>query len=112
MAVTFSTAKEQLNITTSDDDALLVRLVQAAQNWLERQLGYTLLSRYPIDVSDPQLPVSTIPPALDHAVLLLVGHFYANREASVIGVVAGELPLGVCDIVNDYRDWSWGEADA
>jgi hypothetical protein len=107
MAVTIATAKLQLNLVTTDDDLLVARLITAAQDWLERQLGYTLLSRYPIDVSIPQFPLSTIPPALDHAVCLMVGHYYANREASVVGVTSGELPLGVCDIVNDYRSWGW-----
>lgn len=97
MAVDLTSAKQQLNLTTLDDDPLVTRLLLAAQDWLERQLGYKITDRYPADV----------PPALDHAVYLMTGHFYANREATLVGVTAAALPLGVCDIVNDYRDWSW-----
>lgn len=97
MAVDLATAKIQLNLSSTDDDALVTRLITAAQDWLERQLGYTLAAQYP----------NAVPPALDHAVLLMTGHYYANREASVIGVTAAELPLGVCDIVSDYRNYSW-----
>lgn len=106
-------AMRQLNLTdgqlTADDYQLLDRLIDAAHSWLETQLGYKLGERYPPSGS-PLL--STVPPALDHAILMMVSHWYANREASVIGVNAIPLPLGVSEIIQDYRDWSWGEADA
>lgn len=105
MTVTLDDAKAQLNLTTTDDDALVTRLMSAAQSWLEAQLGYKLADKYPPTGS----PAQTVPPALDHAILLMTAHWYANREASLIGVNGSELPLGVCDIVNDYRNWSWGE---
>jgi uncharacterized phage protein (predicted DNA packaging) len=99
MAVDLATAKLQLNLTTTDDDTLVTRLITAAQDWLERQLGYTIATQYP----------DGAPHALDHAVYLMTAHYYANREASLVGVNAAELPLGVCDIVNDYRNWSWAD---
>lgn len=37
---------------------------------------------------------STMPPALSHAVLLLLGHAYENREASIQAAVE-EMPFGV-----------------
>lgn len=36
-----------------------------------------------------------VPHAVRHAVLLLIGHFYENREASMVGVSVSELPLAV-----------------
>jgi len=109
MTVSLEVAKVHLNVTTDVDDALITRLIAAAQDWFEAQLGYRLADKYP-DAGSPA--VSTVPPALVQGILLVVGHFYANREATLIGVNAASLPLGVCDIVNDYREWSWGEADA
>jgi uncharacterized phiE125 gp8 family phage protein len=46
-----------------------------------------------------------IPPELDQAMLLLIGHFYANREAVVAGSAAqtAELPLGVEALIAPYR---------
>jgi hypothetical protein len=46
-----------------------------------------------------------VPPALDQAVLMLVGHFYANREAvnAADRAAAVELPLGVEDKLARYR---------
>lgn len=101
MTVNLAIAKAHLNITTDIDDALVTRLIAAATDWFERQLGYVIAERYS----------SVVPPALDQGVLLMTAHWYANREATLVGVNAQTLPLGVSDIVNDYRDWSWGEAD-
>lgn len=109
MAVDLETAKQHLNLTTTDDDALVTRLIAVAADWLDAQLGYTVATKYPPTGSPA---VSTVPPALDHCVLLMVGHFYANREATLVGVSAAPLPLGVADIVADWREYSWGEPDA
>lgn len=44
---------------------------------------------------------SVLPDALRVAVLLMVGHYYANREA--VGVAQSELPLVVANLVASYR---------
>lgn len=43
------------------------------------------------------------PRDLRAAVLLMVGHLYANREAVVAGATVATLPLGVEAILNRYR---------
>lgn len=43
------------------------------------------------------------PAELDAAVLLMVGHFYANREAAGSGTISFELPLGVRDLCFPFR---------
>ena len=98
--VDINAAKAHLNLIGADNDDLVGTYAVAAQSWLESKLGYTIIERYP-----------NVPGALIHAVLLMTGHFYANREASIVGTGASELPLGVCDIINDYRDWSWSDVD-
>jgi uncharacterized phage protein (predicted DNA packaging) len=109
MTVTVDDAKKHLNLTTDDDSALVQRLISAAQDWLESQLGYKLADKF----TSGSPAALNVPPALDQAVLMLVGHWYANREATLVGVSAAPLPFGLADIVNDWRDWSWGEcADA
>lgn len=37
---------------------------------------------------------------------LLVGQWYANKEAVVVGAPAAELPLGVAALLTPYRVWS------
>lgn len=49
-------------------------------------------------------PAATdVPAAIKEAVLLLVGHFYGNREAVTVGTLASELPLGVAALISPYR---------
>jgi len=46
---------------------------------------------------------ASVPHAIKQAVLLLVGHWFMSREASVIGTIVSELPLGVQAILQPYR---------
>lgn len=44
-----------------------------------------------------------VPAPIRHAILLLAGHYYENREAVAAGVAVAELPLGVKRLVAGYR---------
>jgi len=46
-----------------------------------------------------------VPAALRHAILLLVAHWYANREAVVTGTIATALPFSVEALLKPYRAW-------
>lgn len=46
---------------------------------------------------------ATLPQDLRWAILLLVGHFYENREAVTTDLKAVELPMGVSSILERYR---------
>lgn len=46
---------------------------------------------------------SAVPAAIKHAILLLVGHWYANREAVNVGNITTELPLAVDALLRPYR---------
>lgn len=59
---------------------------------------------YGTDASSP--PISQAPEAIKHAMLLMIGHFYENREATLVGVNAQDLPLGVNALLQPYRA-SW-----
>ncbi|SES12498.1 phage conserved hypothetical protein, phiE125 gp8 family [Vreelandella subterranea] len=48
------------------------------------------------------------PPDVDVAVLLLVGHWYENRESVAIGTIATEIPMGVEMLLEPYRIHSVG----
>ena len=48
--------------------------------------------------------VGQVPDDIVHAMLLLIGHFYANREATVASAIPPqELPLGVESLLAPYR---------
>ncbi|MDX3975790.1 head-tail connector protein [Shinella sp.] len=105
MIVSLAEMKQQLNLTDdlgTDDDALIARKIAAAQNLIERHLGYKIEARYGGNDQEE------IPPALTEAVAMLAAHWYENREATLVGISAQELPLGVTAIVTEYREYSFG----
>ena len=94
---------EQLNLPSEVvalDFDLLPRKIAAAQDHIERWLGYKIEAIYGGEDQDP------IPPSLVEAVCQLAAWWYENREtASEISF--REAPFGVAEIVNSYRDWSF-----
>lgn len=104
MFITLAEMKEHLNITAdfgSADDALINGKIAAAQNHIERLLGFAIEETYGGTNQQP------IPPALKQAVQILAAHWYENREGTLVGVTAQELPFGVWDIVREYREYSF-----
>jgi len=52
---------------------------------------------------------SAVPEPLREAVKLLAAHLYENREATFVGTGgASILPLGVEDLVAEFRQWGFG----
>ena len=103
MALDIQDLKEQCNITSSSENWLLERKLAAATAFIERQLGYAL------DDAD-ELPNG--PPAdLEEAILMYAAHLYENREATLVGVAATALPMGVEEIVANYRRYTFGHVE-
>ncbi|MDR7147055.1 head-tail connector protein [Rhizobium sp. BE258] len=105
MIVTVAELREQLNITDdlgTADNALIGRTIAAAQSLLESQLGFAIEATY--GGTDQE----AIPPALAQAVSLLACHWYENREGTLIGVTASELPFGIWEIVREFRSYQFG----
>jgi uncharacterized phiE125 gp8 family phage protein len=48
----------------------------------------------------------SVPPAIKQAILLLVGHWYANRETVVTGTIVAQMPFAVEALLSTYRVWS------
>ena len=102
--VTLDQVKEQLAFTDDIggvDDALLQRKTDAAQNHVERLLGFAIEECFGGEEQDP------IPPALVEAVEQLAAWWYEQREAAVVGATAAEVPFGVREIIAEYREWSF-----
>lgn len=97
MTLTVEDLRTQLNITDTSDDGLLTRLLAVATKQVERQLGFAL------STMDGGAPAD-----LEHAVLMLAADHYENREASIAGVGITPIPFGVRDIINEYRNFSFG----
>lgn len=102
--VTVPQLKEQIGWTDdlgTADDALMQRKIDAAQNHIERLLGFKIGEKYG-GAGQEAIPVSLV-----EAVSQLAAHWFENREATLVGVTAQELPFGVWDIVNEYRSYSF-----
>lgn len=99
---TLDDLKDQLAFTDDigdADDGLLQQKLDAAQNHVERLLGFRIEAQFEGGDQDP------VPPVLVEAVLQLAAHWYDNREAGAEAV--RELPFGVREIVTEYREFTF-----
>lgn len=67
-------------------------------------------TQWPRTTDEPECITITVtaghaqmPPDVEVAVLLLIGHWYENRESVVMGVSATEVPMGVSMLLDNYR---------
>lgn len=95
MIVELAHVKENLNVTDNADDALLTRQIAAAETHINQLLGFKMEEQFPDGVPDD----------LKQAVCHLVGHWYENREASIVGVGISNVPYSVREIVREHQDW-------
>ncbi len=103
MAIELAHLKAQCNVTGTADDGLLTRKLAAATAHVERQLGFKL--------DDTNKLPDGAPADLEEAILMFAAHLYENREATLVGVSAMAMPMGVADIVANYRDYTFGYVD-
>lgn len=92
--------KKHLNIddTWVEDDEYIKALCLAAENAVENHIARPLS-----EITDDH---GKLPPAVKHAILLLVGHFYANRE-SVSFATASEIPLAYQYLLQSYKSYKF-----
>lgn len=97
--------KRQLGLggDQSEDDWLIQGKIDAAENHIDRLLGFRMRTRYPAPADSPV--AAAVPPSLKEAVLQLAAWWFENREAATD--MSRELPFGVREIVNEYRDRSF-----
>jgi hypothetical protein len=103
--VALAAMKAELGIIDSVDDTMIQSKIDAAEAHLEQLLGYTFAEEFP-DTVDVNFP-DTVPADLLAAIKQLAAHLYENREATVVGVSASELPFGVWDVVRERRNYSF-----
>ena len=90
--------KKHLNIDESwvEDDEYIKALCKAAECAVENHIQRPLS-----EIVDKH---GKLPPAVKHAILLLVGHLYANRE-SVSFATASEIPLAYQYLLQPYKSY-------
>lgn len=94
--------KENLILTHSEDDALLLRLIAAAVNYAESYQH----------VAAGWYETNPTPAATEQAVIMLSSHFYESRDGSTAGFFADSVQAGqqVWNTVNTLLrlDRLWG----
>lgn len=98
MYITVNFAKKHLNIDRdfTDDDLYIAALIEVAEAAVEKHLDSPLTS---LEDGDGYLPSP-----IAHAILLLVGNFYANRE-SVAFASAQNVPYSYQYLIDLYRNY-------
>lgn len=95
--ISLSDAKKHLNITSSEDDDYLTRIIiPAAEDAVQEELCRSL------DMFEN--PDGVLPAALQQAILLTIGDFYANRETTAFTSTSTITAVG--RLKNLYRDYN------
>lgn len=79
----------------SEDDAYLQHLLDAAEQHVVATTNRSLVEL--VEIGGGELPY-----AITHAVLLIAGHWYNQREA-VAGVAMAEVPYTLQALIKPYR---------
>ncbi len=85
-------AKAHLRVDSADDDSVITDLIDAAIEHIG-SIG--------VDTS-----VDPLPAPVHQAALLLIGHWYENREAVTVGFGGRVLPMAVDRLIAPYREVS------
>lgn len=80
-----------LGSLAASTDELLQLYIDAAEARAASMLGKPLAN------------IDPLPADIKQAILLIAAHFYACREAVLIGQGGNELPFGVADLLRNYR---------
>ena len=101
MLLDLATVKLHLRVDDSAEDALIGVYVLAAEEFAMQFLGRTIYATELAQGLDTAGIV--INPAIQAALLLIVGHLYANREDVLAGVSVAQLPNGSQYLLQPYR---------
>ena len=88
MHVSLERVREHLRVDHNEEDELIEHYIEASEAHLT-SIG--------VDLDQDPLPSS-----IELAILLLVAHFYENREAA--GKPMSKTPIGVSTLVAPYRE--------
>ncbi len=85
-----ATVKMHLRVDGDEEDALIGGYVEAAKAHVEQHCDRKLVDADPVEHVEMGLTRD-----VEQAILLMVGHWYANREAVAVGTIATVMPLAV-----------------
>ena len=105
--ITLDEAKAHLRVEFADDDAYISALITAAREYAEAFQNRLIAARsYGEGETTPEGETVELAGAMERqAMLLLIGHWYANREAVTVGASGSEVPLAATELLYFNRRW-------
>lgn len=97
---TIDEIKSHLNLEHNEDDLLLITYASAARDAIENHLNRKI---HEDSVPDSDSNGIVFNNAIKLAILMLVGHWYDNREPVITNGSAYILPLTYQILINPYR---------
>lgn len=97
MYITLEQAKKHLNVDEefTSDDLYILELITVSEDATSRHLNIAL---------NELEAGGQLPPAIIHAMLLMIGNLYANREPVSYGVMA-KIPLSYEYLIGLYKKY-------
>lgn len=92
--VTLAALKAHVRVDSSDEDAGLSAMLEAARRHIEAWVG-------PLD------DFEAVPADIVEAMKQLAAHMYDNREVTISGTIIDEIPVGFHDLIGPHRKWEF-----
>jgi len=93
--VSLASAKEHMRLDSGDDDMAVDAIIEAARSYVEGWVG-------PLDEFLP----GEVPYSVRQAMLMVVAHWFANREAAAEQALV-PVPMGFHDLIEPHRRWEF-----
>lgn len=100
--IELATVKTHLRVDDDSEDTLIAAYIDAAFGAFELWTNRKLLSTAE-PMPEPVGNALRITKAIEQGALLLIGHWYANRESVVIGTITAELPMATNALWKPHR---------
>lgn len=88
--VDLTLVKLHLRVDGDEEDTLIGGYIEAAKAHIEQHCDRKIVDTVTVDPAEMELTKD-----VEQALLLLVGHWYTNREAVVAGAAPSAVPLAV-----------------
>lgn len=88
--------KDYLKVDYNDEDILINGLILAAQSFIQTMLGYKIVDRF----TTPE----EIPDELTIACLMIIAHWFDNRQIQQSGTLGDEIKYAVGAIVGAHKE--------
>lgn len=88
--------KDYLKVDYPDENTLIQSLIIAAQSYTNTMLGYKVSEEFPV--------VDDIPAELTVAALMIIAHWFDNRQFQTPGTLGLEINFAVSAIIDAHKN--------